>query len=455
MINARNAVIAAFIIAGLSLALTVGQLMLPPDSGGLAHDSYGTRAFGHRALYELLGKLGVPVERGLVPPSGHLRRDVCLVLWNPDPRLADAEPEHLRRIRAWVREGGAAIIAPPRLLPDERLPLFEQKNPFSEGKTILEELGLPGVRMSFISAGVAVDLPAAEEPASRENSDTAPESADGAEEDEEAPFSPFRSRARPPALRAIAVEAEGELADCAGKIRSLRAPVGSLQIIENASTVAVAGRLVSSLSGSSRTLVALYALGRGRIAVVSDPTLFLNFAVGKGDNAVLAAHLFARFGRPVIFDEFYHGLTVRGNPVWLFTRRPYNLLVVLVLLAAGVWVWRGAVHLGPPLPERLTKRRTLREYVEAMANIFHRGRCRAFVLKEVRDGTLWALRRRLNLSPAKESPRAIAQALARKDPDAAERLTRAIDEIDALLGSSSRPGERAVVEHARKVAQCL
>ena len=115
MLTARRIIVAAFAIAVLSLAGIVWQLASPPDSGGLARDSYGTRAYGQKALYELLRQLNLPVERGLVPPTGLLRLNVCMVFLSPDPDLIRTEPDHIRKVGQWVRDGGVAVVAPPAL----------------------------------------------------------------------------------------------------------------------------------------------------------------------------------------------------------------------------------------------------------------------------------------------------------------------------------------------------
>jgi hypothetical protein len=260
----------------------------------------------------------------------------------------------------------------------------------------------------------------------------------------------------PRATHLVSVSADGELADLNSPVGALEVPQNNLLVIDSASSPAAAGRVVArTSSGEVRTLVALYSVGKGRIVVVSDADLFLNRSIAKNDNAVLAAHLFARFGRPIVFDEFYHGLTVRGNPVWLLMHYPYGLIAALVVLVSAMWAWRGAVSLGPPLRETLARRRTLREYVDAMANMFHRGNCRTFLLREVRDGTLWALRKKLHLGPRQENVEDVARALRRKSPEKADRLLDAITSLNNLLVDAAQPKAEPAVEAARKVTECL
>jgi hypothetical protein len=439
VLTARSVVITAVAIAVLSIIGMVINLMLPPDSGGWGRDSYGTRALGQRALYELAEELNVPVERGLVPPTGVIHREITLVFLSPDPELVNIEPDHLHKVAQWVRDGSFLVVAPAKSLSPKKESNFSQRrHSFFQERSLLEELGLTDVSVTTLG-----------KPADGDDQ--------SAGSDENEPGWKWRWTVnRPPPMQRISVAADGRLSYLNNLVGSLQVPQTELQVIAETSKAPPSGRVFwRADDGSEKTVVALYPLGNGEVMVVSDPSLLLNFSIAGEDNAVLAAHLLARSGRPVVFDEFYHGLTVRGNPFWLLTRYPYGLLAALLVLAGGLWAWRGMVHLGPPLAERVSKRRTLSEYVEAMANIFHRGKCRAFVLQETRDGVLWALRKRFHLSPGQQNTEAIAQAMSRRDPENAERLLKATAEIDLLMKGGKRLAEHRVVRAAGEITQCL
>lgn len=439
MLTARSVVITVVTIAVLSIIGMVINLMLPPDSGGWGRDSYGTRALGQRALYELAKELNVPVERGLVPPTGVIHREISLVFLSPDPELVNLEPDHLQKVAQWVRDGGFLVVAPAKNLPSKNESSFSQRrHSFFQERSLLGELGLSDVLVTTL-----------EKPANGDD-----QSAGG---DESEPGWRWRWTVnRPPPTQRIFVAADGKLSYLNNLVGSLQVPQTELQVITDTSKATPSGRVFwRADDGSEKTLVALFPLGNGEIMVVSDPSLLMNFSISGEDNAVLAAHLLAVSGRPIVFDEFYHGLTVRGNPFWLLTRYPYGLLATLLVFASGLWAWRGMVHLGPPLAERLAKRRTLSEYVEAMANIFHRGKCRAFVLQETRDGVLWVLRKRFHLNPGQQDPEVIAQAMSRRDPEKAERLRKAAAEIDLLMKGGKRLTEHKVVRAAGEITQCL
>ena len=143
--------------------------------------------------------------------------------------------------------------------------------------------------------------------------------------------------------------------------------------------------------GGEQVLAAAYHRGKGEVVVVASPAIAENGLITRHDNSVLAVHLLAAPGRPVVFDEFYHGLTLRGNPLWLFTQRGYAATTLCLLALIGLWIWREAVFLGPPLAPETQSRRSIGEYVDAMARFLNRGgSSQAFLLREVRSGVLRA-----------------------------------------------------------------
>jgi hypothetical protein len=186
--------------------------------------------------------------------------------------------------------------------------------------------------------------------------------------------------------------------------------------------------------GSPETLAAVYALGSGTITVLADPRLAQNQLVGRADNAVLIAHLLADLKKPIVFDEFYHGLTVRSNPFWLLSRFPYDILAASVLAATVLVGWRAARFLGPPLSSRPVSRRTLSEYIEAMARLLNRSQKPVpFLLGELRQGLLWRIRYDLGLPPAHDDADKIVRTLQRRDPVLAATVRDAIRAIDDSL----------------------
>ncbi len=69
MLTGRSVLIAAVIVAVLAGLGSIVSLLQPPDSNGLGSDTYGTRAAGFKAVFNLLSELGVEQQRGLGPPT--------------------------------------------------------------------------------------------------------------------------------------------------------------------------------------------------------------------------------------------------------------------------------------------------------------------------------------------------------------------------------------------------
>ena len=69
MFNARFVTIALLTLVLISMISTIIVAWLPPSNERLATDSYSTRTIGHRALFELLQRLEVPVQRNVNTPE--------------------------------------------------------------------------------------------------------------------------------------------------------------------------------------------------------------------------------------------------------------------------------------------------------------------------------------------------------------------------------------------------
>ena len=189
---------------------------------------------------------------------------------------------------------------------------------------------------------------------------------------------------------------------------------------------------------------------------MASPAIAENRLITRHDNSVLAVHLLAAPGRPVVFDEFYHGLTIRGNPLWLFTQRGYAATTLCLLTLIGLWIWREAVFLGPPLAPEAQSRRSIGEYVDAMARFLNRGRSsQAFLLREVRSGVLRAVRDELHLPPSRDHVDELAAVLARRDPRRARELVEAVGAVDAALSRNVVLKESVAVELFKRMSHCL
>jgi hypothetical protein len=479
MLNTRNVVSAAVL---LTVASLLGALLafLRPPGGGLGIDTYGTRAHGYRGLYDILAELKIPVERANVPPTRVLKRDMTLALLEPSPELVSIEPMYLHAISKWVREGGTVVVAPSirdAMLRDASI------------KEVLLELGLEGVHVAAV--GPPPDW--RPETSSRGRKRTSMRTESGragtnlnrlfrgeqafkasvvhanAEGTFAKEFPNGLDLMMPDIERCMLVADDADLpakektpdpakeAKPSAKASASKPAAEKKTPLQSMAVSRPSGRLLATLEadGEPETVAALFPLGRGRVVVLADARLAQNRFVGQADNSVLVTNLLADSGNPVLFDEFYHGLTIRSNPFWLLSRFPYGILAASVLAATLVIGWRAYRFLGPPLAPRPVSRRTLSEYIEAMARLLNRSkRPTPFLLTEIRQGLLWRLRHDLGLPPGNEDVQKVVWILERRDPPLAEKAREAIRAIDDSLARPNQSAKELAATLA-KVSVCV
>jgi Domain of unknown function (DUF4350) len=450
MLSARNAVLAALAVFALSIIAATVSLMGPPDSHGAAIDSYGTRRDGYRAVYELLSAFDVPVERRIEPPSPDLPTLSTVVLWMPHHDLIANEPAYLERLLPWVERGGRLVVA---VQPPGRnwLATMAQFAAVGKGDDIWTTLKLKGVQTVPIALHETDDnlprtltrpqdfnLPAVR----REKIRRALEETMGV---------------HPVQFTTVTATVSGTFERLQDRVRQLQFPTEDLGGFEIDASL-VPGGVIECVrpDGDPWTVAATFERGRGEIVVVAEPMLLMNASLGQADNGVLAYDLLASGGRSVVFDEFYHGLSVRGNPLWLLTKSTYTvvLLALVGLLALGLW--RLAILLGPPIDMPTKTRRTIIEYIEAMARFLHRARdSRRFLLTEVRAGVLHTVGHRLGLSQTKHHPAAIATKMAKRSPREADQFREDMRQLDAALASKDVLSESTAIRLMQRISRCL
>lgn len=463
MFTTRNVVVSVIATFILCMLWSIWSLMGPPDSGGLGGDSYGTRRHGLRALFEILAELHVPVERGLSPPTFYLDRPATLVFWKPDTTLVTREPTYLHAVGDWIHQGGRVVLAPDRHLEDEGAPenVFTKDKSTLPPESVFQALQGPDIDVQLM------DLVAGPTKAADDQDESVPETRRrqrNARKYRPADWNDDIQRMRGlmsgeknlQPTQKVAVRASGSLAPLGAKVKSLELPIESLQVLDLKKSQPTGRIEFTDLEGQTQTLVAAYRVGQGELIVVGSAMLAENRLIARDDNSVLAAELLAASGRTVIMDEFYHGLTVRGNPMWLFTRPGYGVVVLAFLAVAGLWIWREAVFLGPPLAESIPSRRSIGEYIVAMAMFLNRGQAtRPFVLREVRSGVLHSVRRELGLPPGREDVEELAAVLLRRDPQRAMKLIDAVRQIDQALSQNIIVRESDAIRLLQGISSCL
>jgi hypothetical protein len=437
MITPRNVILTVLIVSAIALTWGVLSLLGPPDSDGRGADSYGTRNYGQRALYETMSELGVPVSRSTEPPGAPLPFDTTVVLWQPDGHLVSFEPVFLHQLGDWVQAGGRVVLTPP-----------DELNPFEAMQ--VGELPVKGETVTLWDAMHLAKRRLRVEYARVTETSTPP-----ATKRDELPHD-FRLRRDLPRQVAVDIEARGGLASLASDVHRLE--------LSDEGTVAIdveAGESDGELTFTDpddvdRALVRRFQVGKGEVVVVGDPQLFTNRFLGKSDNSVLAVRLLLGDRQKVQFNEFYHGLSVRGNALWLLTRRGYALLAAAIVAVVAVVTWRSAVLLGPPLTTPEPSRRTVAKYIDAMSRFLNRGkRTRTRLLQEVYSGTLRRIAAEHSMTHSREDASAIAEILDRRERGRAERLRAAAAAVDAVLAKHDKATEQETVEALRQLQDCL
>ena len=237
-------------------------------------------------------------------------------------------PERLQQLKNWVEAGGQLVI-PAYLAHDDAL-----KSWLAIQSIDTDEADAAGVTPAP-PAGAAVDETAPECTGTRCRR-----------------WARYRALAR---CHAIAETADPTEAYTEGR---------GFKVCSANTQVLTAQREVSWRVGDAAQTVALrMPVGRGSVSVMQTPALLRNDAMFRGDHALLAVALLqARPGHTVWFvdDEARVPLP---ELIWNEARAA----VLLVLLAVGAALWRGAVRFGPLIARAPLARRSMAEQVRGTA----------------------------------------------------------------------------------------
>ena len=156
------------------------------------------------------------------------------------------------------------------------------------------------------------------------------------------------------------------------------------------------GDALPALRGEAgRPLLAVAALGRGRLALLADTTPLENRTLAAADNAALGLALAGDRGRPVFFAESVHGFGQNSGlgavPVrWLFALGGLVLSALVLMLARGR-------RLGPPETRERALAPPRVDYAIAMAGTLAKSGRPGAAIEPVRASALRHLRARAGL----------------------------------------------------------
>lgn len=192
--------------------------------------------------------------------------------------------------------------------------------------------------------------------------------------------------------------------------------------------------LAGGAGADAGTLLVSARRGRGRVALLADPSPLQNRLLGVADNAALGLALAGPRGRPVHFAESVHGYGDKRG----LAAVPADWLWALggLGLAALVWIAARVRRLGPP--ERRTRDLPppRRDYVDAIGATLARTRRPGEAGAPVQSAARRWVVRRAGLGPGADDA-AVARAAERLGfpPDEARALTGTLRDDDDLLAA--------------------
>jgi hypothetical protein len=470
MLTPRNFIGMTIAIAVFSIISLCWSMLQTPDGGGMGADSFGTRGIGYRALFESLNELGVPVRRQLGPPKPNELKGALLVLWDPRTQLIEADPKWLHDVKVWLQQGGSAVVAFDGETPETVFSVMRRqraaqrqtnRNDDSDSHdsdsiglptpSLFELLGIGKIDIANVAESDREERESERNQKRRKRNELPSESelADTLKE-----VLTASSRLEKPQRHTI--KATGVFSKTIADGATIELPVGLLYRIDVQDRDLRDTISVVDESGAEFCVAARFPVGEGHVNVVSIRRLISNANIGSADNIVVAAALLADAGQGVVFDEFYHGVTIRGNPMWLVSTATYGSVLIALLLFLAMSVWRAAVFPGPPVAETPTQRRSIREYLDAMTRFLREGKGHGeWSLEQVRDGVLWRLRSEFGLPPESHDHSRLTAAIARNDPHRADQLIKVLNEVDAVLNMPRSAGERRIGQLVQRMTECL
>ena len=101
------------------------------------------------------------------------------------------------------------------------------------------------------------------------------------------------------------------------------------------------------------------------------PEVLQNDSLGKDDHLRLLVAL-AGEQRPVLFDEWAHGLGARGRLLRALLEWGFGPFLVLWGLGFATWLWRGRHSVGDPDPDPAEGRSEAVDLVDSLAQLYDR-----------------------------------------------------------------------------------
>ena len=130
-----------------------------------------------------------------------------------------------------------------------------------------------------------------------------------------------------------------------------------------------------------------------RVIVVTDPDIFENHGIARGDNALIAASIVRSLrgtsGGLVVFDETVHGIIARPfSAMRLLFGFPFAFVTAQVALAAALLLWSGSARFGAPRPREPALPLGKRSLIESGSRLLEHAARLPFLIERYAEAVL-------------------------------------------------------------------
>jgi hypothetical protein len=218
-------------------------------------------------------------------------------------------------------------------------------------------------------------------------------------------------------------------------------PAGELRAISGP----LLGEAVCLFARGSEPVVSRISDGRGEVLLLAVPEVFENESLGKGDHLGLLEAV-AEAGRPVVFDEWVHGLDTEEGLLEQLLEWGLGPSFVCAASFLALVLWRARTRLGPEEENPPEARSEAVDLVDSMAQLYDRTLSRRDAADLHLEGFRRAVSLRTGLTGANLAKRLDAL-LAGFTPRAGGEADLAPSEFLRSLGAVNE-GYRRLYEHA-------
>ena len=142
--------------------------------------------------------------------------------------------------------------------------------------------------------------------------------------------------------------------------------------------------LTVHLTAERGNIMVSFEHGEGTVFLSSDVDLFSNAHITDEDNVLFVANLlwgYADTGT-IYFDEYHHGFTLGADAASGVDPGPLKRAWWVTAVGFAIFLFAGGKRFGAPIKVFDARRRTVMEYIEALAGLFNKA-----------NADLWALRK--------------------------------------------------------------